>query len=444
MSTIPLPALDVKTTGPNPLQTYATMQNILSSQTENQTRQVQLQQAQQAQADQQAMTAALRAWDGKDPNDLPSLVLKNGGSANGVMMATQHLLDIRQKNAQLDEATLKNEQTRNDQERGRLLSILNAPQGQKQQLWDNEITAEEQAGRIKPGTVSHQYPGDDAATQFANYRALGSVLAKEASERLSATGSYLRGATAANEFSAKQNPQSPLYSPTPAAVSLGAQQGNQTMQQIQTGEATQAGNVAGAQAAARFPYESKLESIRQQVAQSTQLNKDAQDKIESTVLKPYEEKMTSIAQLQSAVQQASQGNVTAARAVALKLIGVTNPDGTKRYNEAEAERLINQGNVPQRIQSTVKNLLTGNNWTDQMQSDMLSFGDAQGQVAAGNLNRGIQNVNKLYGTNVGGGLMQNTAGKAPSAPPPGATMKVPGSDGKLHWSDGKRDLGVIE
>jgi len=420
------------------------MQNILSSQTENQTRQVQLQQAQQAQADQQAMTAALRAWDGKDPNDLPSLVLKNGGSANGVMMATQHLLDIRQKNAQLDEATLKNEQTRNDQERGRLLSILNAPQGQKQQLWDNEITAEEQAGRIKPGTVSHQYPGDDAATQFANYRALGSVLAKEASERLSATGSYLRGATAANEFSAKQNPQSPLYSPTPAAVSLGAQQGNQTMQQIQTGEATQAGNVAGAQAAARFPYESKLESIRQQVAQSTQLNKDAQDKIESTVLKPYEEKMTSIAQLQSAVQQASQGNVTAARAVALKLIGVTNPDGTKRYNEAEAERLINQGNVPQRIQSTVKNLLTGNNWTDQMQSDMLSFGDAQGQVAAGNLNRGIQNVNKLYGTNVGGGLMQNTAGKAPSAPPPGATMKVPGSDGKLHWSDGKRDLGVIE
>ena len=30
------------------------------------------------------------------------------------------------------------------------------------------------------------------------------------------------------------------------------------------------------------------------------------------------------------------------------------------------------------------------------------------------------------------------------AKPNGATMKVPGSDGKMHWSDGKRDLGVVQ
>lgn len=28
--------------------------------------------------------------------------------------------------------------------------------------------------------------------------------------------------------------------------------------------------------------------------------------------------------------------------------------------------------------------------------------------------------------------------------PDGATMKVPGSDGKMHWSDGKKDLGVVQ
>ena len=28
--------------------------------------------------------------------------------------------------------------------------------------------------------------------------------------------------------------------------------------------------------------------------------------------------------------------------------------------------------------------------------------------------------------------------------PQGATMKVPGSDGKMHWSDGKVDLGVAQ
>jgi hypothetical protein len=34
--------------------------------------------------------------------------------------------------------------------------------------------------------------------------------------------------------------------------------------------------------------------------------------------------------------------------------------------------------------------------------------------------------------------------KGPSGPPAGATMKVPGSDGNLHWSDGKNDLGVAQ
>jgi hypothetical protein len=34
----------------------------------------------------------------------------------------------------------------------------------------------------------------------------------------------------------------------------------------------------------------------------------------------------------------------------------------------------------------------------------------------------------------------NATGDAPA----GATMKVPGSDGKLHWSDGKQDLGIAQ
>lgn len=28
--------------------------------------------------------------------------------------------------------------------------------------------------------------------------------------------------------------------------------------------------------------------------------------------------------------------------------------------------------------------------------------------------------------------------------PAGATMKVPGSDGRMHWSDGKSDLGIAQ
>lgn len=38
----------------------------------------------------------------------------------------------------------------------------------------------------------------------------------------------------------------------------------------------------------------------------------------------------------------------------------------------------------------------------------------------------------------------NASKPASGTAPVGATMKVPGSDGKLHWSDGRKDLGVAE
>jgi hypothetical protein len=41
-------------------------------------------------------------------------------------------------------------------------------------------------------------------------------------------------------------------------------------------------------------------------------------------------------------------------------------------------------------------------------------------------------------------MQQAPAGLNTQSPPPGATMKVPGSDGKLHWSDGKADLGLVQ
>jgi len=39
---------------------------------------------------------------------------------------------------------------------------------------------------------------------------------------------------------------------------------------------------------------------------------------------------------------------------------------------------------------------------------------------------------------------QPTPKPSANAKPAGATMRVPGSDGKLHWSDGKQDLGVAQ
>jgi hypothetical protein len=189
MGTLPaLPALLVKTPEqPDPVSSIGRLLAIKSMLGQQKMQDVELQNAQIGQRDQQATTQALRDWDGKNYNDLPSLVLKNGGSANAVFGATQHILDRQQKISEIakaDAATnasnLESVQKQNDQYRGRLQAIINAPDASKQSLWDAEITKEEQAGTIKPGQVSHQYPGDDQATYHANSFALGSVLASEA------------------------------------------------------------------------------------------------------------------------------------------------------------------------------------------------------------------------------------------------------------------------
>jgi hypothetical protein len=450
MSSIPLTALAVQPPQ-DPLKQYSELMGIRNAQGEQQTRSLQNQLLGSQVADQAKWQAAMSetAANGGSTDDLMQAALKHQVSPQSLTTMQNAITDHQTKLAQLNKDQLANLQTQNDMYRGRIMSVVNGPEGDKQASWSDEIQKEKAAGKVDPN-FSEIYPGDQAAQAMADRLALGSTLAKEASEKTTANARQTTAQTGASEFAAKQNPQSPLYSPTPASIAMGTAPG---AQQIQSGEAAQAGRVAGAQEAAKFPYQQQIESIRQQVGQSTQLNKDAQDKIEMNVLKPYSDKMASVAELQSAIQQAQAGNVTAARGVLLKLIGVSNPDGTKRFNNQEAERLLSQGGIPQRIAGSVKNLLTGDNWTDQMASDMSDFANAQGQVAAASLNRGIQDTNKLYGTNVGTGLLQQSGGSggapSPGSPaklPPGATHKVPGPDGKMHYTNaqGTVDYGVVQ
>jgi|SRR5579863_445528 len=297
-----------------------------------------------------------------------------------------------------------------------------APPAERQSAWEEaKQNALNYANTLPPGpardTAAKQVQAVPALydpTFIAREHGLLKTVTQVNAEALSkaqaaeAAGKGAQASAAAALDTGKITPGSPAFAPTPQALSLGASQDVPWAAPIQAGEAKQAGAVAGAEAGAKFPYEQQLEQLRQQTQLQIGTNKDAQDKIEGTVLKPYEDKMSQVSELQSAVQQAQAGNVTAARGVLLKLIGVTNPDGTKRYNEAEATRLMQQGSIPQRVQGSLQNLLTGDQWTPKMASDMLAFGDGQAAVARANLNRGIGNVNRLYGTNVGSGLTQST------------------------------------
>jgi hypothetical protein len=55
------------------------------------------------------------------------------------------------------------------------------------------------------------------------------------------------------------------------------------------------------------------------------------------------------------------------------------------------------------------------------------------------LSNNVDNVEKAFPKIGSGGGSGGISG-----PPAGATMRVPGSDGKMHWSDGRLDLGVIQ
>ncbi|HXJ04083.1 MAG TPA: hypothetical protein VNH65_03240 [Candidatus Acidoferrum sp.] len=453
MGSIPLPALDIKPME-NPLDSYARVMQIKSLMGEQQTRQLQQQGMQQEnqqraiamQDDQKiraAVTASVDADGNFDRQKFAQNAWKQGAGPKAIAEFQKSLLAMDQEHAKLTEEQLKNGQTVADQYRGRIQSIVDGPDENKLAAWSKEVGAEEQAyvksqGQlgVAPGSITHIYPGDDAAQAFANHFAIGSTLAKEKAEQLQAEARNRTSLTGQQEFAAKQNPNNPMYSPTPAYLAGQSAQGNPATQAIQAGMANQAGAVAGAEAKAKQPYQMQLEQVRQQVAQTFQGQKNAQDKIEGTVLKPYEEKMSQITELQSALQQAAQGNVTAARGVLLKLIGVTNPDGTKRYNEAEAQRLLQQGNIGQRFAGTVKNLLTGDQWTDSMQKDMVNFAGAQAQAAKDNLNRGIGNINSLYKTNVGQGLLQNSGGGAASIPANVAKALANVGPGRHKLSDG--------
>jgi hypothetical protein len=431
---IPLPALDIRQQPqPNLLDEYARMQQIQSliqgrqlSQAELQGRQLENQKSQmQIDAERNVLAAQQDPhWDPTDPDraiqvlthyKVPFSVQQN------VIAGLKGYRDLAAASSKENLQSLSDYHGFLDDQ---FSAVKMAPPDQRQSVYEQGLTnVQNYIGQLPNGPGKAQAlqelskipPMYDATyvnqqhTVLRTQKYLNDEALSQASQYKDTQQGNQAYQAAVNE-AGKRDQTSPLFAPTPQAVALGVRQENPTMTDVAAGETQIAGQRAGATAAAEQPYKMQLEQIRQQVSRQMGLNKDAQDKIEGTVLKPYEEKLTSIGQLKSAVTQASQGNVTAARAVALKLIGVTNPEGTKRYNEAEAERMISQGNVPERVKATFKNLLTGDNWTDKMQNDMLSFADAQESVATDNLNRGIDNMNKLYGTNVGQGLKKAGGG----------------------------------
>ena len=65
----------------------------------------------------------MQQWDGKDLEEIPGLILKNGGSANAVFGAKQKILEQKTALTKLDTDTLANNAAKNDQLLGKLQAV---------------------------------------------------------------------------------------------------------------------------------------------------------------------------------------------------------------------------------------------------------------------------------------------------------------------------------
>lgn len=111
--------------------------------------------------------------------------------------------------------------------------------------------------------------------------------------------------------------------------------------------------------------------------------------------------------------------------------------GVKRVNMAEISQYEGAGSGADRVSAFFGKNSSGASIPDNILNDMSSIHEAIRQNAQNAYGDRLKVINETYGSS----FKQTDLG--PGAPPVGATMKVPGSDGKLHWSDGKKDLGVI-
>lgn len=127
--------------------------------------------------DRAAGTAAMKQWDGKDPNQIPDLIKANGGSLQAVMNAKAGVVKQQQDVANMTKAQLENNKSKNDYLLGKLQSATDTsvPDGE---LAGSVMQATNDA--IKDGYLDPQHAQEmqQIVAQFPNPADLRTHLAQ--------------------------------------------------------------------------------------------------------------------------------------------------------------------------------------------------------------------------------------------------------------------------
>lgn len=306
MGSIPLPALDVKVPQqPDLLEKFSQLQQLRGQQQAQQMQQqeaplrmqalqqgvdtgaVDLQQKQIQLKDQQAMNAAMKQWSQvskpaastpgtapqasslPDYDSLIDLAKKNGASFSAIQGLQKSVLGMKAQastiakdDAQAGTANATALKTKNGMLIDSLSGVANLPDYQLVQGLLS--TAQDLASK---GLLDPQH------VQMAQQLAQSgdpSAIRHQLNAQISGLGGFTKLVEDAQkkvlleQQQGKGDPSSPFYAPSDAAVAMGTAPG---ATQIQAGKAKQAAAVAGADAAARQPYEMSLAAQKQALSQ---------------------------------------------------------------------------------------------------------------------------------------------------------------------------------
>lgn len=112
---------------------------------------------------------------------------------------------------------------------------------------------------------------------------------------------------------------------------------------------------------------------------------------------------------------------------------------------------LNARSLPERLQVGLENWMNGAELSPEQRQNFVELAEEKMHTDRQSLDslksqygQGVQQYRDLVGGVTGGKTKFSSGTNQPSGPPAGATMKVKGSDGKWHYSDGKIDLGLAE
>lgn len=425
MSSYPLPALDIKPQQEqNPLDQYSKLVQLKSmlnqQQQEAALRPLQVQQAQQqVQAgqqqnqlnqykiqDAQAGMQAMKQWDGKNIDELPELIRKNGGSLDAVTTAQQSILKQKSELQGYNKAQLDMQATKNDYLLGKLQtvtdgqSLLKAAQEAVNDGYLDPQHAQQlqQMAQGDPETLKNQLSIFEKGLmgqkeQFAQEQKNRETAAAEQTAQARSTSAQ----TSANEFQQKM-PGGALYAPTIAAQEAQAKQPIDVQTEVQKQKAIQSLNptplanvkpnlVAPAAAAAQKAGEA-----------FTQAQQAADD-------------------MKSMVDLAKQGNKIAyAYSPVTGVLQINVAGQTKRINTTEIEQYGGAGSALDRIKGFLGKQESGASIPENILQDMGTVSQSYLGNAQKKYDADLKLVDRNYGSSFSGGKSQS-AFKIPDGAP---------------------------